>query len=162
MDGGFQEFNLRPGIENIPGAIGFAYATELITEEENKKLKLLRDKLIKLIEENISDVILNGSRENRLPQNANITFHYVEGEAITLHLDMHKIAVNTGSACFSKSLEASHVMMAIGGDHERAHGSVRFTFGRFNTEEEIEYTVEKLKYIISQLRKLSPLYKGGK
>jgi cysteine desulfurase len=86
----------------------------------------------------------------------------VEGEAITLHLDMNGIAVNTGSACFSKSLEVSHVMMAIGGNHERAHGSVRFTFGRFNTEEEIEYTVEKLKYIIEQLRKLSPLYKGGK
>lgn len=162
MDGGFQEFNLRPGIENIPGAVGFAYATELITEEENKKLKNLRDKLIKMIEENIPEIILNGPRIKRLPQNANITFHYVEGEAITLHLDMNGIAVNTGSACFSKSLEASHVMMAIGGNHERAHGSVRFTFGRFNTEEEVEYTVEKLKYIIKELRKLSPLYKGGK
>jgi len=162
MDGGFQEFNLRPGIENIPGAVGFAYATELITEQENLKIKNLRDKLIQKIENEIEEVVLNGSREKRIPQNANISFHYVEGEAITLHLDMHKIAVNTGSACFSKSLEGSHVIMGIGGDHERAHGSIRFTFGRFNTEDEIDFVVDKLKYIIKELRKLSPLYKGGK
>ncbi len=159
MDGGFQEFDLRGGMDNIPGAVGFAKAAELVTESETEGLKLMRDSIIELITKSIPDVTLNGDPEKRLPQNANISFHYVEGESITLHMDMYGISVSTGSACFSKSLEASHVIAAIGGDHERAHGSIRFSLGRFNTMAEVEYVVEKLKGIVENLRKISPLGK---
>ncbi len=159
MDGGFQENNLRAGVENIPAAVGFAKAIELIDEEENERIRKLRDKLIKGMREEVPDIMLNGPEEQRTPQNANITFHYVEGESITLHLDMRGIAVSTGSACFSKSLEASHVIMGIGGDHERAHGSVRFTFGRFNTEDQVDEVVDETSDIIQKLRDISPLGK---
>ena len=161
MDGGFQENNLRAGLENIPAAVGFAKAVELITEEENERIKSLRDKLIDKVEKEVEDVTLNGSREHRIPQNANITFHYVEGESITLHLDMRGFAVSTGSACFSKSLEASHVILGIGGDHERAHGSIRFTFSRYNTEEDVDKTVAAVKDVVENLREISPLGKKG-
>lgn len=161
MDGGFQEFDLRAGMENIPGAVGFAKAVELVAEEENIRLKEMRDKLIQLVVDKIPQVILNGHPTQRTPQNANITFHYVEGESITLHLDMYGIAVSTGSACFSRSLEGSHVIAAIGGDHERTHGSIRFTLGRYNTMEEINFTVETLAKIVSELRRISPLGKPG-
>ncbi len=160
-DGGYQEFDLRPGIENIPGAVGFARAVELVTEEENERLKVMRDAVIDLVVEKIPSVTLNGDATSRIPHNANITFHHVEGESITLHLDMYGIAVSTGSACFSRSLEASHVLMAIGSDHERAHGSIRFTFGRYNSMDEIGYVVEVLAKIIAELRKISPLGKDG-
>jgi cysteine desulfurase len=159
IDGGFQEFDLRPGVENIPGAVGFAKAMELISEEENENIKELRDYLIEKIQKEIPDTVLNGHPEKRIPHNANITFHYVEGESITLHLDMKGFAVSTGSACFSKSLEASHVILGIGGDHERAHGSVRFTFGRFNKKEDVDGVVNALKDIVAQLREISPLKK---
>lgn len=161
MDGGFQENNLRAGIENIPGAVGFAKAVELITEEENSRLRELRDYLIDRVEEEVEDVTLNGSRKERIPQNANITFHYVEGESITLHLDMRGFAVSTGSACFSKSLEASHVILGIGGDHERAHGSIRFTFSRYNTKEDVDKIVAAVKDVVNNLREISPLGKKG-
>jgi cysteine desulfurase len=157
MDGGFQEFDLRAGFENIPGAIGFARAIELITEEETEKLLQMRDHIIDRILSEIPDVTLNGHREKRLPQNANISFHYIEGESITLHLDMHGYAVNTGSACFSRSLEGSHVIFGIGGDHERAHGSIRFTFGRYNTMDEVDGIVDRLGEIADELRSISPL-----
>lgn len=157
IDGGFQEYDLRAGVENIPGAIGFAEAARLITEEENDKIRSMRDYLIEKIQKEIPDTVLNGHREKRIPHNANITFHYVEGESITLHLDMKGFAVSTGSACFSKSLEASHVILGIGGDHERAHGSVRFTFGRFNKKEDVDGVVDALKDIVAQLREISPL-----
>ena len=98
MDGGYQEFNLRAGLENIPGAIGFAKAASLVTQEENNRLKTIRDRIISRLLNEIPDTTLNGHGVDRLPQNANITFHYVEGESITLHLDMHGIAVSTGSA----------------------------------------------------------------
>lgn len=160
-DGGFQEFDLRAGIENIPGAVGFAKAVSLVTEEENSRLRSMRDRVIEQVFEKIPLVTLNGDPQKRLPQNANISFHHVEGESITLHLDMYGIAVSTGSACFSRSLEASHVMMAIGGDHERAHGSIRFTFGRYNTMEEVDLVVETLAKIVENLRKISPLGKQG-
>jgi len=157
MDGGFQEFNKRGGMENIPGAIGFAKAVELITPEENQRLRKMRDSLIEKILAEVPDAVLNGSRERRLPQNANITFHRVEGESITLHLDMKGIAVSTGSACFSRSLEASHVILGIGGNHERAHGSVRFTFGRYNTRDEIDRVVHSVAEVVEKLREISPL-----
>ena len=161
MDGGFQEFDLRAGIENIPGAVGFAKAVELVTDEETQRLRAMRDKIIALVGEQIPEVTLNGHPTQRLPHNANITFHYVEGESVTLHLDMYGIAVSTGSACFSRSLEASHVIMAIGGDHERAHGSIRFTLGRYNSAEEVPRVVQILQQVVGQLRIISPLGKTG-
>ncbi|SES93432.1 cysteine desulfurase [Methanococcoides vulcani] len=157
MDGGFQEFDRRAGIENIPGAVGFATAVELVTPEENEQLKAMRDRIIERVQAEISSVTLNGSATSRLPQNANLTFHYVEGESITLHLDMMGFAVSTGSACFSRSLEASHVILGIGGDHERAHGSLRFSFGRFNTMEDADSIIDALKEVVVNLRAISPL-----
>jgi cysteine desulfurase len=96
-----------------------------------------------------------------VPQNANITFHFVEGESITLHLDMRGFAVSTGSACFSRSLEGSHVIFGIGGDHERAHGSIRFTLGRYNTMEEVDSIVNSISEVVAELRKISPLAPHG-
>ncbi|ODS39706.1 cysteine desulfurase NifS [Candidatus Altiarchaeales archaeon WOR_SM1_SCG] len=159
MDGGFQEFNLRAGQENIPGAVGFAKAVELVTPEENAKLKDMRDRLIDLVLEKIPHTTLNGHRTKRTPQNANITFHFVEGESLTLHLDMRGFSVSTGSACFSRSLESSHVIRGIGGDHERAHGSLRFTFGRYNSMDDVDSVVSALEDIVRSLRKISPLGK---
>jgi cysteine desulfurase len=161
MDGGFQEFNLRAGLEDIPGAVGFAKAVELVRPEENANIIKLRNHLINRMLAEIPDASLNGHKINRLPQNANITFHYVEGESITLHLDMRGFAVSTGSACFSRSLEASHVIMGIGGDHEQAHGSIRFSFGRFNTKQEVDRLVDVLAEVVSDLRKISPLGKNN-
>ncbi len=160
MDGGFQEFNLRAGLENIPGAMGFAKAVELVTPAESRRLQDMRDHLIDSMLDKILHSTLNGPRRKRLPQNANITFHFVEGESITLHLDMRGFAVSTGSACFSRSLEASHVISGIGGDHERAHGSIRFTFGRYNTMEDVDAVVQALGEIVKELRSISPLGKS--
>jgi len=157
MDGGFQEFNLRAGVENIPGAVGFEKAVELVTEKETRQLKAMRDRVIEKSLSEISDVTLNGSREKRLPQNANLTFHYVEGESVTLHMDLRGFAVSTGSACFSRSLEASHVIRGIGGEHERAHGSVRFTFGRYNCMEDADAVIAAMSDIVARLREISPL-----
>ncbi len=157
MDGGFQEFNMRAGVENIPGAVGFAKAVDLVTEEETRRIEAMRDRVIEKALSEISDVTLNGSREKRLPQNANLTFHYVEGESVTLHMDMKGFAVSTGSACFSRSLEASHVIRGIGGDHERAHGSVRFTFGRYNRMEDADAAIDAMSEIVARLREISPL-----
>jgi cysteine desulfurase len=158
MDGGFQEFDLRAGEENIPGAIGFAKAVELVTEEETKRLGSMRDLLIERLLQ-IPHSHLNGHPTWRLPQNANVSFRFVEGESILLHLDMRGFAVSTGSACFSRSLEASHVIMAIGGDHERAHGSVRFTLGRFNQLGDVEAVADAITEVITRLRAISPLGK---
>ena len=162
MDGGFQESNLRAGLENIPGAVGFAKAVQLVTPKETGQLQAMRDRIIDRILTEIPDSTLNGHRWKRLPQNANITFHFVEGESITLHLDMHGIAVSTGSACFSRSLEGSHVIFGIGGDHERAHGSIRFTFGRYNTMADVDAVVETLAEVVQELRNISPLGKENK
>ena len=159
MDGGFQEFNLRAGLENIPGAVGFARAVEIITPGETEKLEEIRDHIIERALAEIPNSTLNGHRSQRLPQNANITFHFVEGESITLHLDMRGFAVSTGSACFSRSLEGSHVIYGIGGDHERAHGSIRFSLGRYNTLEDADAVVDALAEIVSELRSISPLGK---
>jgi len=162
VNGGFQEFNLRAGLENIPGAVGFAKAVELVTPEETKRLQAMRDCIIDRVLAEIPNSTLNGHRWRRLPQNANITFHFVEGESITLHLDMRGFAVSTGSACFSRSLEGSHVIFGIGGDHERAHGSIRFTFGRYNTMEDVDAVVWTLAEVVRELRSISPLGKEEK
>ncbi len=143
--------------KNIP-VCGFAKAVDFVTPEENAALARMRDHTISKALEDIPHVTLNGSRTDRTPQNANLTFHYVEGESMTLHLDMRGFAVSTGSACFSRSLEASHVILGIGGDHERAHGSLRFTFGRYNTMEDVDAVLSALKEIVEKLREISPLY----
>ncbi|MHB0858487.1 MAG: cysteine desulfurase family protein [Anaerolineae bacterium] len=158
MDGGFQEYNLRAGNENIPGAVGMARAVELVTPEETARLQGLRDRLIEQLLQ-IPYATLNGHPTWRLPHNANISFRFVEGESILLHLDMRGFAVSTGSACFSRSLEASHVIMGIGGNHERAHGSVRLTLGRFNQDSDVDAVAEALGEIINDLRAISPLGK---
>ena len=157
MDGGFQEFDLRAGLENIPGAVGFAKAVELVTEEETTRIRAMRDHTIEHLLTRVSNTTLNGHRTRRTPQNANVTFHFVEGESITLHLDMRGYAVSTGSACFSRSLEGSHVIFGIGGDHERAHGSIRFTFGRYNTMDEVDGVCKAIADVVHDLRKISPL-----
>ncbi len=159
MDGGFQEFNLRGGTENVPGAVGFAKAVELVTAEETARLQLLRDSLTDRLLK-IPHSELNGHPTLRLPQNTNVSFRFVEGESMLLHLDMRGFAVSTGSACFSRSLEASHVIMGIGGNHERAHGSVRFTFGRFSMAEDVDTVSEALAEIVTSLRQISPLGKS--
>jgi cysteine desulfurase len=158
IDGGFQEFNLRPGVENIPGAVGFAKAVELVTPEETARLQEMRDRLVERLLQ-VPHSRLNGHPALRLPHNANISFRFVEGESVLLHLDMRGFAVSTGSACFSRSLEASHVILGIGGDHERAHGSVRFTFGRFNKAEDVDAVAEAITDVIIRLREISPLGK---
>jgi cysteine desulfurase len=157
LDGGFQEFNKRGGLENIPGAVGFAKAVELITTEENRNIQNIRDHLIERVLSEIPKTILNGHPLLRSPQNANITFQYVEGESITLHLDMRGFAVSTGSACFSRSLQPSHVILGIGGDPERAHGSLRITLGRFNTMEDVDSIADALVEVVTNLRKISAL-----
>ena len=150
MDGGFQEFDRRPGLENIPAAVGFATAAGLVSDEENSRLTAMRDRIIERLLKEVPST-------KRAPQNANVTFHYVEGESITLHLDMRGFAVSTGSACFSRSLEGSHVIFGIGGDHERAHGSIRFTLGRYNTVDEVDRIVDNISEVVAELRKISPL-----
>ena len=157
LDGGFQEFNKRGSLENIPGAVGFAKAVELVTTEENKNIQNIRDHLIGRVLSEIPKTILNGHPHLRSPQNANITFQYVEGESITLHLDMRGFAVSTGSACFSRSLQPSHVILGIGGDPERAHGSLRITLGRFNTVEDVDAIADALVEVVTNLRKISSL-----
>jgi len=158
MDGGFQEANRRAGTENISGAVGYAKAVELVTQEETERLREMRDRLVKQLLE-IPHSRLNGHPTLRLPHNANVSFRFVEGESILLHLDMLGFAVSTGSACFSRSLEASHVMMGIGGNHERAHGSVRFTFGRFNKAGDVDAVADAIAEVIERLRAISPLGK---
>jgi cysteine desulfurase len=158
MDGGFQEFNLRAGAENIPGAVGFAKAVELVTPKETARLQEMRDRLIERLLR-IPHSRLNGHPRLRLPHNANVSFRFVEGESILLHLDMRGFAVSTGSACFSRSLEASHVILGIGGNHERAHGSVRFTLGRFNQPEDVDAVADAIADVIEKLRAISPLGK---
>jgi cysteine desulfurase len=158
MDGGFQENNRRGGTENIPGIVGFAAAVALLTPEENERLRSLRDRLTARLLE-IPQSRVNGHPTRRTPQNCNVSFRYVEGESVLLHLDMRGIAVSTGSACFSRSLEGSHVILGIGGDHERAHGSIRFTFGRYNEESDVDRAADALADVIGRLRAISPLGK---
>jgi cysteine desulfurase len=165
MYGGGHERDMRPSTVAVPLIAGFAKAVEIaqqeMSREEERQIKL-RNRITKTILENIEDSYLNGHPTLRLPNNVNLGFRYVEGESIILDLDMEGIAASTGSACSSKSLEPSHVLLAIGLKPEEAHGSLRISFGRFTTEEEIDYFLEKLPSIIERLRKISPLKKGVK
>jgi len=159
MLGGHQEAGRRAGTENVPGIVGLGKACELAAENleaENSKVKYLRDKLEGAILEKCPDCRLNGDSENRLPNTSNISFEYIEGEAILLMLDKYGICASSGSACTSGSLEPSHVLRAMGVPFTAAHGSIRFSLSRYNTEEEVDYTIEKLPPIINQLRELSP------
>ncbi|MDY6933802.1 MAG: cysteine desulfurase NifS [Spirochaetota bacterium] len=161
LHGGDQERKRRASTENLPGIIGFSKAVELASHEmheEGERLTMLRDKLIEGIIEKIEDTSLNGHPVNRLPNNINMTISYVEGESMILNLDMEGIACSTGSACTSSSLEASHVLLAIGLPPELAHGSLRFSLGRWTEEKDIDYLLEVMPGIVERLRSMSPLY----
>ena len=155
MQGGRHEFNKRPGTENVSGAVGFAKAVSLMNEKEIKKIEKLRNKLVNGIVKNIKDVSLNGPKENRLCNNINISFHGIEGETVGTYLDMKGIATSTGSACASKSLNPSHVLIAMGVKVENAHGSIRMTLSKFTTEKEIDYVLKVLPGIVKKARRIS-------
>jgi cysteine desulfurase len=160
--GGGHEKGLRSGTENIPGIVGLAKAMELADkrmkeEGESERLKKLRDKIIHEVLNNIEDSRLNGHPKLRLPNNANFSFSKIEGEALVLKLDRLGIEASTGSACSSKSLEPSHVLIALGLKPEEAHGSLRLTLGKDNNEEDVEYLLEVLPKVVQELREISPL-----
>lgn len=161
MTGGAQESNRRAGTENIPGIVGFGKAAELAKSEQKEqyeKLITLRDKLIKGIMETIPYTRLNGHPTLRLPHNVNISFEFIEGESLLLNLDMKGICASSGSACTSGSLDPSHVLLAIGLPHEIAHGSLRLTLGRDNSQQDVDYVLEVLPNIVNKLREMSPLF----
>ena len=161
ITGGGQERGKRAGTENLASIVGLGKAIELAYEnldENNQRLVAMRDRLIKKVEESIPYTRLNGHRTQRLPGNANFCFRFIEGESLLLSLDMVGVAASSGSACTSGSLDPSHVLLAIGLPHEIAHGSLRLSLGSFNTEDEVDYVVEKLIQIVDRLRKMSPLY----
>lgn len=163
MHGGEQERRRRAGTENVPGIVGFGKAAELARQdmgEEAKRLSYLRDKLITGLLERIDHIKLNGHPSNRLPNNVNISVDFVEGESMLLNLDLAGICASTGSACSSQSLEPSHVLLAMGLSHEQAHGSLRFSLGRWTTENEIEHVLDVLPRIVAKLRAMSPLLKS--
>ncbi len=162
MLGGHQESGRRAGTENVPYIVGLGRAAELAIAgmaEENTRIKSLRDKLEKALLEKCPDAMLNGHPEHRLPNTTNISFEFVEGEAILLMLNREGIAASSGSACTSGSLEPSHVMRAMGVPFTAAHGSIRFSLSRYNEEPEMDYVAEKLPPIIKRLRELSPFVK---
>jgi cysteine desulfurase len=156
--GGHQERGRRAGTENTMGIVGFGKAVEMRSKEmagEAGRLLLLKSRLRAGIEKNIKDIKFNGHPSDVLPGTLNVSFDGAEGEAISLYLDLEGIAVSTGSACASGSLDPSHVLIASGMDAERAHGSIRISLGRDNTEAEIDYTVGKLTAVIDKVRKIS-------
>jgi cysteine desulfurase len=158
--GGAQELNRRAGTENVPGIVGTAVALKMATdnrETNSRYCQKLRDRLIEGIRARIKDVHLNGHPTQRLPNNANLSFQYVEGESILLHLDFLGIAASSGSACTSGSIEPSHVLVALGISPDLAHGSVRFTVGMDNTDEDVDYVLSVLPGIVEKLRAMSPL-----
>ena len=161
MQGGGQETNRRAGTHNVPSIVGLGKAAELARErmgEAIPRLTSLRDALTRGIFEEIPDVKLNGHRTKRLPNNVNVSFEGIEGESMILLLDMQGICVSSGSACTSGSLDPSHVLMALGMKHEQAHGSLRLTLGRENTEEHVRKVLEALPPIVERLRMMSPVY----
>ncbi len=163
IHGGGQEKSKRAGTENVPYAVGLATALKLANdtcEENAAKITALRDKIIAGIQEKIPYVKLNGHPQNRLPGNVNFSFKYIEGESLLLWLDINQIAVSSGSACASGSLDPSHVLLAMGLSHETAHGSLRISLGDGNTEAEADKLLEILPDVVGRLRKMSPLYEG--
>ena len=163
MHGGEQERRRRASTENVPGIVGFGKTAELAQHEmgeEAKRLTYLRDQLIKGLLEQIDHTRLNGHPLKRLPNNINISADFVEGESMLLNLDLEGICASTGSACSSSSLEPSHVLLALGLSHEQAHGSLRFSLGKWTTEEEIERVLDVLPRVVAKLRAMSPLLKS--
>lgn len=161
VHGGAQERKRRAGTENVPGIVGLAKAVEIAMntmEERVKKETALRDKLIERVLAEIPYTRLNGDRKNRLPNNANFSFQFIEGESLLIMLDMKGICGSSGSACTSGSLDPSHVLLAIGLPHEIAHGSLRLTLSDEITEEDIDYVVDTIREIVEKLRSMSPLY----
>ncbi|MCW4012313.1 MAG: cysteine desulfurase [Candidatus Bathyarchaeota archaeon] len=160
MIGGGQEQGLRSGTENTAGIVGMAKAAEIASmelDEESKRLSMLRDMLIEKLLGAIPESYLNGHPSKRLPNNANIRYSFIEGEALIMSLDDEGIQVSSGSACAAKTLEPSHTLLACGLKHEEAHGSLVFTLGKNNNSEHVEYVVEKLPGIVKRLRAMSPL-----
>ncbi len=165
IHGGDQENGRRASTHNVPGIVGFGKAVQIAAkglEEEKKELTILRDRLIYGITRTIEYTKLNGHPTMRLPNNANITVQYIEGESMLLSLDMSGICCSTGSACSSLSLEPSHVLLALGLSHENAHGSLRFSLGRYTKEDDIDTVLEVLPRIVKRLRSISPLYSASK
>ena len=161
LTGGNQESKRGPGTSNVPYIVGMAKALQMATEtmeEEWKKEEELRDYFEAEVVKRIPEVVVNGKNAKRLPGTSSITFKYLEGEAMLLNLSLKGIAVSSGSACSSDSLQPSHVLIAMGIPAEFAHGTLRFSLGKYNTKEEIDYTIECLVEIISKLRELSPLW----
>jgi len=158
--GGHQERERRAGTENVPGIIAFGEAAKLAREElvqRSQHDRALRDKFEVQVRDRISDVVMNGDREQRLSHLSNISFRFIEGEGLLINLDLEGVAVSTGSACSSGTLEPSPVIRALGVDDELARGSIRFSFGKDNTEADVDYTVEVLARAVERLRMLSPL-----
>ncbi len=163
MLGGHQEGGRRAGTENTPGIIALGKACELAKErldDENTRVRKLRDKLEKKILESCPDSFVNGDRENRLPNTLNVSFEYIEGESILLMLDRYGICASSGSACSSGSLEPSHVLRAMGVPFTAAHGSVRLSLSVYNTEEEVDFVLDKIPAVVNRLRELSPFVKA--
>lgn len=165
MHGGEQEKRRRAGTENVPAIVGLGKAVELAGQDigkEAERLTYLRDKLIEGLGERIDQTRLNGHPTKRLPNNVNVSIDFVEGESMLLNLDLEGVCASTGSACTSSSLEPSHVLLALGLPPEQAHGSLRFTLGRDNTQADVERVLEVLPGIVAKLRAMSPLLKGQK
>ena len=161
IHGGAQERQRRAGTHNVPGIVGFGKAAELAFDNMEERIKYeteLRDYLISRVLQEIPYSRLNGHTSNRLPNNANFCFQFIEGESMLILLDQKGICGSSGSACTSGSLDPSHVLLAIGLPHEIAHGSLRLTLSEKNTKEDIDFTVDELKKIIDRLRSMSPLY----
>jgi cysteine desulfurase len=161
VHGGGQERKRRAGTENIPAIVGYGVAVEraisTMKERTDKEIEL-RDYLIDRVLKEVQYTRLNGHRTDRLPNNANFSFQFIEGESLLIMLDMEGICGSSGSACTSGSLDPSHVLLAIGLPHEIAHGSLRLTLSDETTKEDIDYVVEKVKEIVARLRDMSPLY----
>jgi cysteine desulfurase len=165
MVGGHQEKGRRGGTENVPYIIALGKAAELAMahmDDENTRVRTLRDKLEAGLLRSIPNAMINGERLNRLPNTLNISFEYVEGEAILIHLSNLGICASSGSACTSGSLEPSHVLRAMGVPFTAAHGSIRFSFSIYNTEAEVDFVLEKMPHVIDKLRTLSPFWKNGR
>jgi cysteine desulfurase len=163
IDGGGHERGMRSGTLNVPGIVGFGKAASICQQEmaaDAERLRKLRDRLNEKLQQGLGEIYVNGSMEQRLPHNLNISFAYVEGESLLMGIN--DVAVSSGSACTSASLEPSYVLKALGAGDDLAHSSIRFGLGRWTTEEEVDYVAEKLIGVVSRLREMSPLYELAK
>jgi cysteine desulfurase len=159
MDGGGHERGFRSGTLDVPGIVGFGKAAELCRQEmkaESARIGGLRDRLNAILHRELDEIFVNGSMEHRLPGNLNVSFAYVEGESLLMGIN--DVAVSSGSACTSATLEPSYVLKALGTGDDLAHSSIRFGLGRFNTEEEVDYVGDKISAVVKRLREMSPLY----